>query len=62
MRARHGASVMSCVTRLTETSTSIAGYWPESAMRRVSTMWPSRIARAASAIGSCWSSPSVSTV
>ena len=54
--------VPAVITRLIDASMSIAGYSPLSARRRESTMWPSRIARAESAIGSCWSSPSVSTV
>ena len=38
------------------------GKWPMVASFRVSTMWPSRIDRAVSAIGSLWSSPSTRTV
>ena len=40
----------------------MAGKWPAVASLRVSTMCPSRIDRAVSAIGSLWSSPSTSTV
>jgi len=50
------------ITREIDFSTSMAGKWPDSASSRDSTMWPSRMPRAASAIGSCGSSPSVSTV
>ena len=49
-------------TREIDSSTSIAGKWPTVASLRVSTMCPSRIDRAVSAIGSLWSSPSTSTV
>ena len=49
-------------TREIDSSTSMLGKWPGVASRRSSTTWPSRIERAASAIGSLWSSPSTSTV
>ena len=49
-------------TRETEPSTSMLGKCPATARSRVSTTWPSRMDRAASAIGSLWSSPSTSTV
>ena len=49
-------------TREIDSSTSMAGKWPTVASLRVSTMCPSRIDRAVSAIGSLWSSPSTSTV
>src|ERR1700759_5632555 len=48
--------------RLIDFSTLIAGKRPRSAMARSMTMWPSRMPRTASAIGSLWSSPSTSTV
>ena len=38
------------------------GKWPDVASFRERTMWPSRMARAASAMGSFMSSPSTSTV
>ena len=50
------------MVRLIDFSTLIAGKRPRSAMARSMTMWPSRMPRTASAIGSLWSSPSTSTV
>src|SRR5881227_3625129 len=57
-----GAGTTAVATREIDSSTSMAGKWPAVASRRVSTMCPSRIERAVSAIGSLWSSPSTSTV
>ena len=54
--------VTAVATREIDSSTSMLGKWPALASLRSSTMWPSRIDRAASAIGSLWSSPSTSTV
>ncbi len=39
----------------------MGGYWPALASLRDNTIWPSRIERTSSAIGSLSSSPSVST-
>jgi hypothetical protein len=49
-------------SRLMLRGTSMAGYRPRCAMSRDSTMWPSRIERTESEIGSFTSSPSTSTV
>ena len=56
------AGTTAVATREIDSSTSMAGKWPVVASFRVSTMWPSRIDRAVSAIGSLWSSPSTRTV
>ena len=54
--------VIAVTTREIDSSTSMLGKWPLVASRRDSTMWPSRMERAVSPIGSCMSSPSTSTV
>src|SRR5579872_2871035 len=50
------------MVRLIDFKTLIAGKRPRSAIARSMTMWPSRMPRTASAIGSLWSSPSTRTV
>jgi hypothetical protein len=60
--ARWSAVVIAPETRDTDCSTSIAGKCEAFASLRSSTMCPSRIERAVSAIGSLWSSPSTRTV
>ena len=59
--ARSGSVWQPGMVRLMDFSTLTAGKRPRSAMARSITMWPSRMPRTASAIGSLWSSPSTST-
>ena len=60
--ARCSGVVTAPATRETDSRTSMVGKCPAVASRRDSVTCPSRMERAASAIGSLWSSPSTSTV